>query len=83
MKFQYRMAEPDNLQTEKVTAFLWKLLTAWIRKNRSHSISSQQLDQVNYGTQPDEMVRSFEDYDWELGRMIRYCRNDKGGTDRL
>ena len=83
MKFQYRMAEPDNLQTEKVTAFLWKLLTAWIRKNRSHSISSQQLDQVNYGTQPDEMVRSFEDYDWELGRMIRYRRNDKGGTDRL
>ena len=59
------MAEPDNLQTEKVTAFLWKLLTAWTRKNRSHSISSQQLDQVNYGTQPDEMVRSFEDYDWE------------------
>ena len=83
MKFQYRMAEPDNLKTEKVTAFLWKLLTAWIMKNRSHSISSQQLDQVNYGTQPDEMVRSFEDYDWEQGRMIQYCRNDKGGTDRL
>ena len=45
--------------------------------------SSQSFEQVNYGTQPDEMVRSFEDYDWELGRMIRYCRNDKGGTDRL
>ena len=45
--------------------------------------SSQPLDQVNYGTQPDEIVRSFEDYDWELGRMIRYRRNDKGGTDRL
>ena len=42
--------------------------------------SSQPLDQVNYGTQPDEMVRSFEDYDWEQGRMIRYRRNDKGGT---
>jgi len=38
VKFQYRMAEPDNLQTEKVTALLWKLLTAWIMKNRSHSI---------------------------------------------
>ena len=34
--------------------------------------SSQPLDQVNYGTPPDEMVRSFEDYNWELGRMIRY-----------
>ena len=45
--------------------------------------SSQSFEQVNYGTQPDEMVRSFEDYDWELGRMIRYRRNDKGGTDRL
>ena len=45
--------------------------------------SSRSFEQVNYGTQPDEIVRSFEDYDWELGRMIRYCRNDKGGTDRL
>ena len=45
--------------------------------------SPQPLDQVNYGTPPDEMVRSFEDYNWELGRMIRYRRNDKGGTDRL
>ena len=43
--------------------------------------SSQPFDPVNYG--PDEMVRRFEDYDWELGRMIRYRRNDKGGTDRL
>ena len=45
--------------------------------------SSQPLDQVNYGTPPDEMVRSFDDYNWELGRMKRYRRNDKGGTDRL
>ena len=77
------MAEPDNLQTEKVTAFLWKLLTAWIMKNRSHSIVLNHLIKSNYGTPPDEMVRSFEDYNWELGRMIRYRRNDKGGTDRL
>ena len=45
--------------------------------------SSPSFEQVNYGTQPDEMVRSFEDYDWEQGRMILYRRNDKGGTDRL
>ena len=45
--------------------------------------SSRSFEQVNDGTQPDEIVRSFEDYDWELGRMIRYCRNDKGGTERL
>ena len=79
------MAEPDNLQTEKVTALLWKLLTAWIMKNRSHSIVLNHLIKSNYGTPPDEMVRSFEDYNWELGRMIRYRRNDKGGTgtDRL
>ena len=42
--------------------------------------SSPSLEQVNYGTQPDEMVRSFEDYDWDQGRMIRYRRNDKGGN---
>ena len=38
--------------------------------------SSQSLDQVNYGTQPDERVESYEDYDWEQERMIRYSRND-------
>jgi hypothetical protein len=38
------MAEPDNLKTEKVTAFLWKLLTAWIMKNRRHSIVLHHLN---------------------------------------
>ena len=45
--------------------------------------SSQSFEQADYGTQPDGMVQSFEDYDWEQGRMIQYRRNDKGGTDRL
>ena len=45
--------------------------------------SSQSFEQVNYGTQSDEMVQSFEDYDWEQDRMIKYRTNDKGGTDRL
>ena len=37
---------------------------------------SQSIDQVNYGTQPDERVESYQDYDWEQERMIRYIRND-------
>ena len=53
-----------------------------IEKSESQ-YSSQSFEQVNYGTQPDEMVQSFEDYDWEQDRMIQYRRNDKGGTDRL
>ena len=36
----------------------------------------QSTDQVNYGTQPDERIESYEDYDWEQDRMIRYSRND-------
>jgi hypothetical protein len=53
-----------------------------IEKSESQ-YSSQSFEQVNYGTQPDEMVQSFEDYDWEQDRMIKYRTNDKGGTDRL
>ena len=33
---------------------------------------------VDYGTSPDTRVQSFEDYDWEQDRMIRYRMNDKG-----
>ena len=39
--------------------------------------SLESLDQVNYGTQPDERRESYEDYDWEQERMIRYSRNDE------
>ena len=38
--------------------------------------SSQSLDQVNYGTQPEERRESYEDYDWEQDLTIRYSRND-------
>ena len=32
------------------------------------------LEQVNRGTHPEEERESFEDYDWEQERMIRYRR---------
>ena len=38
--------------------------------------SSQSLDQVNFGTQPDERIESFEDYVWEQDRMIKYRRKN-------
>ena len=38
--------------------------------------NSQSLDQVDYGTQPEEGRESFEDYDWEQDRMIKYRRKD-------
>ena len=43
--------------------------------------SSQSSEQVDYGTPPDTRVQSFEDYDWEQDRMIKYRINDKGGID--
>ena len=45
--------------------------------------SSQSSEHVNYGTQPDARVQSFEDYDWDQDRKVKYRRNDKGGFDRL
>ena len=38
--------------------------------------NSQSPDQVDYGTQPEEGRESFEDYDWEQDRMIKYRRKD-------
>ena len=38
--------------------------------------NSQSFDQVNYGTQPEEGRESFEDYDWEKERRIKYRRID-------
>ena len=45
--------------------------------------SSQSSEHVNYGTQPDAGVQSFEDYDWDQDRRKVKYRNDKGGFDRL
>ena len=39
-------------------------------------LGSQSSDQVNYGTQPDERIESYEDYDWKQDRMIRYSRKE-------
>ena len=45
--------------------------------------SSQSSELVNYGTQPDARVQSFEDYDWDQDRKVKYRRNDKGGFHQL
>ena len=42
---------------------------------------SQSSELVDYGTSPDTKVQSFEDYDWEQNRMIRYRMNDQGGIE--
>ena len=43
--------------------------------------TSQSSELVDYGTWPDRRVQSFEDYDWEQDRMIRYRMNGKGGIE--
>ena len=43
--------------------------------------SSQPSELVVYGTLPDTRIQSFEDYEWEQNRMIRYRPNDKGGIE--
>ena len=45
--------------------------------------SSQSSELVNYGTQPEVEVRSYEDYDWAQDCMVKYRRNDNGGFDRF
>ena len=47
-------------------------------KELEYQSNSQSLDQVNYGTQPEEGRESFEDYDWEQDRMIKYRMKDNG-----
>ena len=42
---------------------------------------SQSSELVDYGTSPDIKVQSFEDYDWEQNRMIRYRINDQEGIE--
>ena len=42
---------------------------------------SQSSELVDYGTSPDTSIQSFEDYDWEQNRMIRYRLTDKGGIE--
>ena len=44
--------------------------------------TSQSSELVDYGTWPDMRVQSFEDYDWEQDRMIRYRTNDKGSNPK-
>ena len=53
-----------------------------LKKFESQS-SSQSSELVDYGTQPDVEVQSFEDYDWSQDRMVKYRRNDNGGLERF
>ena len=48
---------------------------------QSESHCSQSSELVDYGTSPDTSIQSFEDYDWEQNRMIRYRMTDKGGIE--
>ena len=36
--------------------------------------SSQLSDQVNYGTQPEERMESFVDYDWDQATKTEYIK---------
>ena len=45
--------------------------------------SSQSSEPIDYGTQPEVEIRDFEDYDWALGRMVTYHRNDNDDLDRF
>ena len=45
--------------------------------------SSQSSEPIDYGTQPDAEIRSYEDYDWVQERMVQYRRNDNDGLHRF
>ena len=45
--------------------------------------SSQSSEPIDYGTQPNAEIRSYEDYDWDQERMVQYRRNDNDGLHRF
>ena len=53
-----------------------------VEKFESQS-SSQSSELVDYGTQPDVEVRSYEDYDWDQDCMVKFHRNENGGFERF
>ena len=69
------MADPDNLKSN-IVALLKEITNSQDNEKSESQHSSQSLDQVNFGTQPDERIESFEDYVWEQDRMIKYRRKN-------
>ena len=53
-----------------------------VEKFESQS-NSQSSEPVDYGTQPEVEVRSYEDYDWDQECTVKYHRNDNDGLDRF
>ena len=77
MESYRRKAELDNLQTNIVAASWGIQLMSRTIENQKWS--SQFSEQVNYGTQPEERVEEFEDYDWDEDRMVKYRYNEDTG----
>ena len=70
------MADPDKSKTKYSRCLLDEINNSQEDKELEYQSNSQSLDQVNYGTQLEERRESFEDYDWEQDRMIKYRRKD-------
>ena len=70
------MADPDKSKTKYSRCLLDEINNSQEDKELEYQSNSQSLDQVNYGTQPEEGRESFEDYDWEQDRMIKYRMKD-------
>ena len=75
---QDRTADPDNLKTISVAAFLMEITNSQDHEESESQHSSQLPDQVNYGTQPEERIESFVDYDWDQDQKIKYLCDENG-----
>ena len=72
----------DGRPRQSKNKYSRRLLTEITNKsdkdNSESQYSSQSSELVDYGTSPEMRIQSFEDYDWEQDRMIRYGLNDHG-----
>ena len=79
----YRVTYLNQSKNKYSRCLLTEITNSQDTEKSESQFSSQSSEHVNYGTQPDARVQSFEDYDWDQDRKVKYRRNDKGGFDRL
>ena len=75
---QIQDGRPRQCKNKYSRCLLTEITNNSDKDNSESQYSSQSSELVDYGTSPDTRVQSFEDYDWEQDRIIKYYMNDKG-----
>ena len=75
---QIQDGRPRQSKNKHSRCLLTEITNKSNKDNLESQYNSQSSELVDYGTSPDMRIQSFEDFDWEQDRMIRYCLNDHG-----